>query len=44
MGAYPFANYKDYAKNAIHIKQLHDMYGRLKFLESKISKLLGEDK
>ena len=35
MGAYPFSNYKDYAKNAIHVRHLNEMNQRLKALEKQ---------
>ncbi len=36
MAAYPFSNYKDYAKNAIHIRHLNEISQRLKALEKNI--------
>ncbi|MBP9742190.1 MAG: UDP-3-O-(3-hydroxymyristoyl)glucosamine N-acyltransferase [Burkholderiales bacterium] len=33
MAAYPFSTYRDYAKNAIHIRHLNEMHQRIKKLE-----------
>lgn len=33
MAAYPFSTYRDYAKNAIHIRHLNEMHQRIKNLE-----------
>ncbi|MDQ5920579.1 MAG: UDP-3-O-[3-hydroxymyristoyl] glucosamine N-acyltransferase [Pseudomonadota bacterium] len=38
MAAYPFSNYKDYAKNAVHVRHLNEMHKRIKELEDKIAK------
>ena len=39
---YPISNLKEWAKNAVHIKGLHDMYNKIKDLEKKIEILEGE--
>jgi UDP-3-O-[3-hydroxymyristoyl] glucosamine N-acyltransferase len=42
--SYPFSAYKDWAKNAVHIRNLHDMYLKIKSLEQKIEQLeTGDD-
>ncbi len=43
MGAYPFSAYKDYAKNAVHLKNLHGMHLRIKELEHKTAHITGEN-
>lgn len=43
MGAYPFSTYKDYAKNAVHLKNLHGMHLRIKELENKTAQITGEN-
>ena len=43
MAAYPFSNYKDYAKNAIHVRHLNEMHQRIKTLENQIKQLIGEN-
>lgn len=43
MAAYPFSTYKEYAKNAIHIRHLNEMHQRVKALENQIKQLIGEN-
>lgn len=42
MAAYPFSNYKDYAKNAVHIRHLNEMQQRLKTLEKQFEQIQGD--
>ena len=42
MATYPFSKYRDYAKNAIHIRHLNEMHQRIKALESQIKQFIGE--
>jgi UDP-3-O-[3-hydroxymyristoyl] glucosamine N-acyltransferase len=42
MAAYPFSNYKDYAKNAVHIRHLNEMQQRLKALEKQFEQIQGD--
>ena len=42
MAAYPFSTYKDYAKNAIHVRHLNEMNQRVKALEKQFEELRGD--
>lgn len=39
---YPFSTLKEWTKNAVHVKNLHDMYIRIKNLEQKIKIMEGD--
>lgn len=39
MGAYPFEEYREYAKNAVQIRKLNQMYKQIKDLENVVSQL-----
>lgn len=41
--AYPFSTIKEWAKNAVHVRNLHSMYERIKKLESQIKQINGDD-
>ena len=41
--SYPFSTLKDWAKNAVHIKNLHNMHLKLKELEKKLEEINGRN-
>ncbi|MFN8769722.1 MAG: UDP-3-O-(3-hydroxymyristoyl)glucosamine N-acyltransferase [Neisseriaceae bacterium] len=42
-GSYPFSTLKDWAKNAVHVRNLHSIYERVKELENQIKQIYGEN-
>ena len=38
--SYPFSTLKNWAKNAVHIKNLHNMYEQIKTLEKQVNNII----
>ena len=41
--AYPFTTLKEWARNAVHVKNLHSMYERLRDIEQQVKQINGVD-